>query len=486
MNTAKAELKKTPTGIDGLDEVTEGGLPSGRTTLICGGAGSGKTVLALEYLVHGAKEFDEPGVFMAFEETEQELRQNIASFGFDLAELEDNKRLAIDHVFIERSEIEETGEYDLEGLFIRLANAVDAVGAKRVVLDTLEVLFGGLADESIIRSELRRLFRWLKDKGLTAIVTGERGEGTLTRYGLEEYVADCVILLDHRVSEQVSTRRLRIVKYRGSHHGTDEYPFLMGEKGISVLPLSSIGLTHGAPAERISTGVKDLDKMLGGQGFFRGSSILVSGTPGTGKTSLGLSFLRAACERGEKTLYFGFEESKAQIIRNIASIGLDLQSFVDQGLLHFHNVRPSNLGLEAHLASTHQIVKELNPSVVVVDPISNFIAAADHGGVKSMLIRLVDFLKMRQTTAMFTHLTNFGRTVEETNEEVSSIMDTWLLLRDLERDGYRSCAISILKSRGMPHSREVREFILSENGISIGGLFTGTRQLQPDVATSVR
>lgn len=321
MSTAKAELKKTATGIDGLDEIAEGGLPAGRTTLICGGAGSGKTVLALEFLVRGANEFDEPGVFMAFEETEEELRQNIASFGFDLADLEKNKRLAIDHVFIERSEIEETGEYDLEGLFIRLASAVDAVGAKRVVLDTLEVLFGGLANESIIRSELRRLFRWLKDKGLTAIVTGERGEGTLTRYGLEEYVADCVILLDHRVSEQVSTRRLRIVKYRGSHHGTDEYPFLMGDKGISVLPLSSVGLTHAASAERVSTGVEDLDKMLGGQGFFRGSSVLVSGTPGTGKTSLALSFLKAACERGEKTLYFGFEESEAQIIRNIGSIG---------------------------------------------------------------------------------------------------------------------------------------------------------------------
>ena len=473
MNNAKAELKKTATGIEGLDEITEGGLPSGRTSLICGGAGSGKTVLALEFLLHGAMDFDEPGVFMAFEETEEELRQNIASFGFDLADLESKKRLAIDHVFIERSEIEETGEYDLEGLFIRLASAVDAVGAKRVVLDTLEVLFGGLADEAIIRSELRRLFRWLKEKGLTAIVTGERGDGTLTRYGLEEYVADCVILLDHRVSEQISTRRLRIVKYRGSHHGTDEYPFLMGEKGISVLPLSSIGLTHGAPAERISSGVKDLDKMFGGRGFFRGSSILVSGTPGTGKTSLALSFLRAACERGEKTLYFGFEESKAQIIRNIASIGLDLQSFADQGILHFHNVRPSNLGLEAHLASMHQIVRELKPSAVVVDPISNFISSSEQGGgVKSMLIRLVDFLKMREITAMFTHLTNLTAAAEETNEEVSSIMDTWLLLRDLERDGHRSCSVSILKSRGMPHSREVREFILSEKGIGIGAIFT--------------
>jgi circadian clock protein KaiC len=472
MSAGKGTIEKTPTGIDGFDEITNGGLPAGRTSLICGSAGSGKTVMALEFLVNGANQFDEPGVFIAFEETQEELTQNIASFGFDLAELEKNGKLAIDHIFIERSEIEETGEYDLEGLFIRVASAVESIGAKRVVLDTIEVLFGGLANESLIRSELRRLFRWLKDKGLTAVVTGERGEGGLTRYGLEEYVADCVVLLDHRVSDQISTRRLRIVKYRGSAHGTDEYPFLMGEKGISVLPLTSVGLTHGASAERISSGVKDLDGMLGSKGFFVGSSILVSGTPGTGKSSLALSFLKAASERGEKTLYFGFEESTAQIIRNTASIGLDLQPFVDRGLLHFHTVRPSNLGLEAHLASMLQIVKSVNPGVVVVDPISNFISSADQRGVKSMLIRLVDFLKIRRITAMFTHLTSVGRAAEVANENVSSIMDTWILLRDLEHDGLRTYAISVLKSRGMSHSHELREFILSDNGIYLGDVYT--------------
>jgi circadian clock protein KaiC len=378
----------------------------------------------------------------------------------------------MDHVFIERSEIEETGEYDLEGLFIRLESAVNAIGAKRVVLDTLEVLFAGLTNQSLIRAELRRLFRWLKDKGLTAIVTGERGEGMLTRYGLEEYVADCVILLDHRVNEQISTRRLRIVKYRGSVHGTDEYPFLMGSTGISVLPLTSVGLTHGASSERISSGIADLDGMLGSRGFYRGSSILVSGTPGTGKSSLALSFLKAACDRGEKTLYFGFEESKAQIIRNTASIGLDLRPAVESGLLTFHTVRPSNLGLEAHLASMHQIIRQVEPTVVVIDPISNFITAADQSGVKSMLIRLIDFLKMRQTTAMFTHLTSFGGTAERTDENVSSIMDTWLLLRDLEFYGHRSYGIHVLKSRGMSHSHELREFKLSDSGIQIGDVYT--------------
>jgi circadian clock protein KaiC len=461
-------LAKAPTGIEGLDEITAGGLPAGRTTLVCGSAGSGKTIFGLEFLVHGAIDFGEPGVFMAFEETSNELTQNVASFGFDLAQLEQDGKLAIDHVFIERSEIEETGEYDLEGLFIRLASAVDSIGAKRVVLDTLEVLFAGLRDQALIRAELRRLFRWLKDRGLTAIVTGERGDGTLTRYGLEEYVADCVILLDNRVCEQISTRRLRIVKYRGSYHGSDEYPFLMGSNGIAVFPLTSVGLTHGASDERISSGVPEVDAMLGRKGFFKGSSILVSGTPGTGKSSLALAFLKAACDRGEKALYFGFEESKAQIIRNTSSIGLDLQPCVEKGLLHIHSVRPSNLGLEAHLASMSQLIADLDPSAVVIDPISNFITSAEQNSIKSMLIRLVDFLKMRQITALFTHLTTFAASSDRTEETVSSIMDSWLLLRDMELNGVRSCGILILKSRGMAHSHELRQFILRDDGIHLG------------------
>jgi circadian clock protein KaiC len=465
-------LQKTPTGIEGLDEVTLGGLPTGRTTLVCGSAGSGKTVIGLEFLIHGILDYGEPGVFMAFEETERDLAQNVASFGYDLERLQADGKLALDHVFIERSEIEETGEYDLEGLFIRLANAVDTVKAKRVVLDTIEVLFAGLKNQSIIRAELRRLFRWLKDRGLTAIVTGERGDGLLTRYGLEEYVADCVILLDHRVTDQVSTRRLRVVKYRGSLHGTDEYPFLMTDSGISVLPITSVGLTHTASTERISSGIPDLDEMLGGKGFFRGSSILVSGTAGTGKSSMAMTFLKAACERGERALYFGFEESMDQIIRNKTSIGLDLRPWVDKGLLYFHNVRPSSLGLEAHLASMHQIIKRVDPKVVVMDPITNFISGTDVGGTKSMLTRLVDFLKMKGMTAMFTHLSTLGGRLESTDENVSSIMDTWLLLRDVEHDGRRSYALYVLKSRGMAHSHEMRAFMLTDNGIHLGEIYT--------------
>ena len=472
MNTPTQLLKKTPTGIEGLDEITAGGLPTGRTTLVCGSAGSGKTVLGIEFLVHGALEYDEPGVFMAFEETAEELGQNVASFGYDLEALEAQGKLVVNHVYVERSEIEETGEYDLEGLFIRLADAVDTVKAKRVVLDTIEVLFAGLKNASIVRAELRRLFRWLKDRGLTAIVTGERGDGSLTRYGLEEYVADCVILLDHRVTEQISTRRLRIVKYRGSLHGTDEYPFLMDNKGISVLPITSVGLTHDASTERISSGVAGIDQMLGGHGFFRGSSILVSGTAGTGKSSLAAHFLRAACERGERSLYFGFEESTQQIIRNMASIGMDLQPWVDKGLLHFNTVRPSSLGLEAHLASMHQLIKRVNPRVVVVDPLTNFISVSDNGGVKSMLTRLVNFFKMQKITALFTHLSHAGGKQESTDQNVSSIMDSWLLLRDVEHDGHRSCALYVLKSRGMAHSHEMREFVLSNDGIRIGEIYT--------------
>jgi circadian clock protein KaiC len=465
-------LAKTPTGIEGLDEITGGGLPRGRTSLVCGSAGSGKTVLGMEFLVRGARDFGEPGVFMAFEETERELAQNVACFGFDLEALAAQGKLALDHVFLERGEIEETGEYDLEALFVRLGDAIDTVKAKRVVLDSIEVLFGGLQNEGIVRSELRRLFRWLKDKGVTSIVTGERGDGSLTRYGLEEYVADCVILLDHRVSEQISTRRLRIVKYRGSFHGADEYPFLMGQDGISVLPITSLGLNHEATEERISSGVPDLDAMLGGKGLFRAGSTLVSGTPGTGKSSLAAHFALAACKRGERALYLGFEESAAQILRNMKSIGLDLRPWVDKGLLHLETVRPSSLGLEAHLVAMHRLVVEVDPRVIVVDPISTFLSPTNGAAVKSMLTRLVDYLKTRQITALFTHLASPEQDLGPSEQGVSSIMDSWLQLRDVERDGRRSYGILVLKARGMAHSHEIREFVLSDHGIRLGGICT--------------
>ena len=376
-------LPKTPTGIQGLDEITGGGLPQGRPTLVCGSAGCGKTLLAMEFLVRGATQFNEAGVFMAFEETAAELTQNVRSLGFDLDALIEQKKISLDYVRIERSEIEETGEYDLEGLFVRLGFAIDSIGAKRVVLDTIESLFSGLGNSVILRAELRRLFRWLKDKGVTAIITGERGEGQLTRQGLEEYVSDCVILLDHRVTENLSTRRLRIVKYRGSVHGTNEYPFLIDQAGISVLPVTSLGLQHDVSSERISTGIARLDNMLGGQGYYRGSSILVSGTAGTGKTSLAAHFADAACRRGEKCLYFAFEESQGQMVRNMRSIGIDLEPWIKQGLLHFHAARPTLSGLEMHLTTMHKAINEIQPRIVVVDPISNFTAAGTNTEAKS-------------------------------------------------------------------------------------------------------
>ncbi len=467
---ARPTLQKTPTGIEGLDEITGGGLPTGRATLICGGAGSGKTVLATEFLANGIRKFGESGVFMAFEETADELNANTASMGLNLNQLQAAKKLVIDPVFVERSEFEETGEYNLEGLFIRLADAIDSVKAKRVVLDTIEVLFAGLKNESIIRAELRRLFRWLKQKGVTAIVTGERGEGHLTRYGLEEYVADCVILLDHRVTDQISTRRLRVIKYRGTLHGTDEFPFLMTEKGISVLPITSLGLMHSALKDRLSSGVPDLDTMLAGRGFFRGSSILVSGTAGTGKSSLAAHFAKAACERGEKCVYFAFEESSAQIIRNMESIGLSLQPCVDKGLLHFATTRPTSLGLEAHLASIHSLVESMNPALVIVDPMSSLVDVSSVVGVRSMLTRLIDFFKQRHITAMFTDLSAAGRSwsLEHTESGVSSLMDVWILLRDMEEQGRRRYGIFVLKARGMAHSHEIRDFRLTDNGIRIG------------------
>lgn len=467
-------LQKERTGISGFDEITRGGLPQGRPTLICGSAGAGKTLFAMEFLVRGALLYDAPGVFMSFEESDEELVTNVASLGFDVNQLIADKKLILDYVFIERSEIEETGEYDLEALFLRLGYAIDSIGAKRVVLDTLEALFAALPNEAIVRAELRRLFRWLKEKGVTAVITCERGEGTLTRYGLEEYVADCVILLDNRVQNQISTRRMRIVKYRGTSHGTNEYPFFIDDKGFSVLPITSLGLSHKAPTEHVSSGIERLDTMLQGQGFYRGSSILISGTAGTGKSTLAAHFIEAACLRGERALFFAFEESQDQIIRNMSSVGIDLERFVKKGLLKFHNARPSAWGLEVHLALIHKTITDFNPAVVVIDPITNFLAVGDDIETKAMLTRLIDFLKLKQITGMFTSLTSAESAMEDSEVDVSSLMDAWLLVRTIESNGERNRGLYILKARGIAHSNQVREFVLTDHGIQLIDAYIGT------------
>ena len=466
-------LEKALTGIKGLDEITGGGLPKGRPTLVAGAAGSGKTLIAMEFLVHGARDYNEPGVFMAFEETSEELTKNVKSLGFDLKKLTDEKKLSVDYVYIERSEIEETGEYDLEGLFIRLGNAIDSIKAKRVVLDTIEVLFASLPNEAILRTELRRLFRWLKEKGVTTIITGERGRETLTRHGLEEYVADCVIILDHRVTEQLSTRRLRVVKYRGSSHGTNEYPFLIGDKGISVLPVTSLGLKHTVSKERIPTGIPRLDAMFEGKGYYRGSTILISGTAGTGKSSIAATFAQSACERGERVLYFAFEESESQIIRNMESIGIKLQPYVDKGILRIEASRPTVFGLEMHLTTVHHAVDTFKPAVVILDPITNLMSAGTHSEVHSMLTRLIDYLKGEQITALITTLTKGGDNLEQTEVGISSVMDTWMVLTDLESGGERNRGLMVLKSRGMAHSNQIREFLLTDHGISLEDVYLG-------------
>ncbi len=467
-------LPKTPTGITGLDEITSGGLPKGRPTLICGEAGCGKTLMSLEFIIRGAMEFNEPGVFLAFEEKSEELAMNVASLGFDLKQLQTDKKVRVDHVHIDRSEIEETGEYDLEGLFIRLGFAIDSIGAKRVVLDTLENLFSGLENQTILRAELRRLFGWLKDRGVTAIITGERGDSNaLTRQGLEEYVSDCVILLDHRVENQISTRRLRIVKYRGSIHGTNEYPFLIDEEGISVLPVTSLKLAKDVSSERVSTGISALDSMLDGKGFFRGSSILVSGTAGTGKTSIAAYFANDVCERKERCLYFAFEESPQQIIRNMKSISVDLQRHVDKGLLEFHASRPTLYGLEMHLVAMYKLIKKFKPAAVVLDPITNLVTIGSVSEVKSMLIRLIDFLQEEQITVMFTALSLNNIVNEQTDEGVSSLVDAWVLVRDIEFNGERNRGMYIMKSRGMKHSNQVREFIITDKGLDLVEVYLG-------------
>jgi circadian clock protein KaiC len=476
LNSSKARLPalaKAPTGITGFDEITGGGLPRGRASLITGTAGAGKTLFGMEFIYRGATQFGDPGVFMAFEENETELAENVASLGFDLDELIKRNQLVIDHVRVERSEIEETGEYDLEGLFIRLGHAIDKVKAKRVVLDTIEALFAALPNEAVLRAELRRLFRWLKDRGVTGVITAERGAGALTRNGLEEYVSDCVILLDHRVIDQVSTRRMRVVKYRGSSHGTNEYPFLIESQGLLVLPITSMGLDHDAPTERVSAGIPQLDAMLDGQGFHRGSSVLISGTAGAGKSSIAAHFIDAACARGERCLYFAFEESQRQIMRNMRSIGIDLGRWVERGLLRFSTARPHLQGLESHLALMIKQIGDFNPAAVVVDPVTNLTEIGSDREAKTMLVRLVDFLKSRRVTAVFTSLTADQHNLEKTEVGISSLMDTWLLLRNIETNGERNRGLYVLKSRGTAHSNQIREFNLTNHGAQLSDVYTG-------------
>ena len=475
---------KSPTGIRGLDEVTQGGLPQGRPTLLCGSAGCGKTLFGMTFLYNGVVEYNEPGVFLAFEERPEDLIKNVGSLNYDIERLIAEKKLAIDHVEIERTKIEESGEYDLEGLFIRLGFAIDSVGAKRVVIDTIETLFSGLENEQLLRSELRRLFEWLKAKGVTAIITGERGEGTLTRYGLEEYVADCVILLDNRVDDQLSTRRLRIVKYRGSAHGTNEYPFIIDEQGITVMPITSSGLAHDVSSERVSSGIRDLDAMLEGRGYYKGSSILVSGMSGSGKSTVAAHFANSICQSGQRCIYFAMEESPHQIIRNMRSIGLDLEKWVDRKLLKFCARRPNLYGFETHLAAMHRDVTDFDPGAVAVDPMSSLMGSSVTGDAHSMVLRLVDFLKARAVTALFTYLgTGFAETAT-TEMQISSLMDTWLLLYNRESNGEHNRELYLLKSRGMAHSNQIREFILSSEGIKLreayvgpGGVLTGSARL---------
>ena len=485
--SALPKLKKAPTGITGFDDVTDGGVPAGRPTLVCGSAGCGKSLFGAEFLIRGALEYGESGVLMTFEETEDDIRKNVSSLGFDVDDLIARKKLHIDHVRVERSEIDENGEYDLEGLFVRLAHAIATVGAKRVVLDTIETLFSGFSNQGILRSELRRLFGWLKERNLTTVITGERGDGSLTRQGLEEYVSDCVILLDHRVVGQISTRRMRVVKYRGSTHGTNEYPFLIDERGISVLPITSSGMDYEVSSERVSSGVKGLDAMLGGEGYFRGSTVMVTGTAGTGKSSLATHFVDTSCRRGERCMYFSFEESPPQIIRNMRSVGIDLQPHLRRHLLQFHSTRPTVHGLEMHLVRMHKLIEIFQPAVVVIDPVSNLQSAGTLEESTNMLIRLIDFLRKKQVTAFFVSLSTPNRALEMTDEGLSSLVDTWLLVRDIELGGERNRALYVLKSRGMAHSNQVREFLITTRGIKLvpayigpAGVLTGSARLSQE------
>jgi circadian clock protein KaiC len=477
MPCSSSPVTKAKTGIQGLDEITGGGLPDARPTLVCGGPGCGKTLLAMEFLVRGATEFGEPGVFMAFEENMAELCANVASVGFDLEDLLEQKKLLIDEITLDPQQAEATGEFDLDGLFLRLADAIDRIGARRVVLDTMERLFASLPNPATVRAEIHRLFRWLKDRGVTVILTGERGEETLTRHGLEEYVSDCVIVLSNELNNLVSTRRLRILKYRGSRHGTNDYPFLIADDGISILPVTSIALVHEASRERISSGVARLDEMLAGQGFFRGSSVLLSGTAGTGKSSLAGHFANAACARGERVLYFAFEESASQIVRNMESIGIQLGRWIEQGQLNLHTTRPSFTGLEMHLALMHKAIADFKPQIVILDPLNAFLESTETRQlleVKAMLMRMLDFIKLGGITGFFTSLTGGGEASDRTDVAISSLIDTWIALTSVDTNGERNRHLGIIKSRGMAHSNQTREFQITDQGVQLLAAYVGT------------
>lgn len=470
-STTYEGVEKTPSGITGFDQITDGGLPKGRATLICGGPGSGKTIFASEFIVRGT-ELGEPGVFVTFEESVADLTRNVAALGFDLARLQAEKKVAVDYVHLDPNEIEEAGGYSLDGLFVRLEHAIDSIGAKRIAIDTIEVLFGGLRDHTILRAETQRLFRWLKEKGLTAIVTGEAGKDTLTRQGLEEYVSDCVVVLTQSVVEQSATRYLRIVKYRGSTHGTNEYPFLIDDSGFSVVPATSLQLDYSVSSERVSSGIAPLDRMLGGDGYFRSSAILVSGSAGTGKSIVAAHLADATCRRGERCMMFAFEESPAQIERNMRSVGLDLSQWQKKGLLEIRATRPSFYGLEMHLVSMHKAISTFKPRAVVLDPISSLMSAGTSQQVKAMLIRLFDWLKTQGITGLVTYLTT-PLEGAKTDVGISSLIDTWIEVRDLEHAGERNRTLYLVKSRGMRHSNQVRELMISEKGLALASVYSG-------------
>jgi circadian clock protein KaiC len=486
------EIAKVATGVTGLDEILNGGLPKGRPTLVAGGAGCGKTLLAMEFLCRGAVEHGEPGIFIAFEETAEELAANVASLGFDLANLERDGLLIVDYVAVGRGEVLQTGPFDLEGLFIRIASSVAAIGAKRIVIDTVEVLFGALKDAATIRWELDRLFVWLKDQGLTAIVTSERGDGNrISRNGIEEYVADCVILLDHRITEERSTRRLRVLKYRGALHGSNEYPFLISNSGFVVFPVTSLGLDQSASTTRISTGISRLDARLSG-GVYQGSSVLISGSAGSGKTILASHFAEAACRRGEKTLYVSYEESAGQIERNMESVGLDLRHWREQDQLRIESIRPTLLGLESHLWWLTRLLDEFDPSTIVIDPITSFLRVGSKSQTASMLLRQVDILKSKGVTALFTALVP-SESSERTDVEISSLIDTWIAVATVESGGERNRTLSVVKSRGMSHSNQLTEFVITNAGVDLldtyvgaGGVLTGSARIVQQAIDRVR
>ena len=461
------------TGVKGLDDVLGGGIPQGHAMLLVGKPGTGKSILSMEYLLHGIELHKENGVYISFEESEKQIISNAASFGWKFEEMVKKNKLAISYIDMQPEQMRTVGDYDLSALILRVKGAIKKVNARRVVIDGINNLLSTFDDERIIRSDLLRLIREIKEVNATIFITGERGHDSWSKMGFEEYLADGLMHLDNRTDGNYQTREIQVVKCRGINHYTGKSPFIINSEGMSIRPLITADFDYKVLKSRVSTGIADIDNMLGGKGLYRGSTVYITGPSGAGKTSISSSFANGACSRGERALFLAFEESSDQIIRNMKSIGLSLDKWVNEKLLYFYTARATTNSLEGHLDNIMTMVREVEPTCVVLDPISAFRPIANENETKLMLIRLNDYLRARKITTVFTALSSDGEYSEHADVQLSSIADTWIVVRIMDYKGERNNVMQLMKSRGMSHSRQMKEMYFTGNGLKLQNVYQG-------------